>query len=143
LKDVTKENNENRKQLLDNQLDAKHQLRLTLVKIDLKNTRCLCRQQEKKRKHDNIHQDCLTGIAARKASSKSVKETAARHKIRIKEKELETSTQRVQTMLETYQDTNSGQFPNGRTNLENVSRHTANCLPAKYCGLTLLFFYDG
>jgi hypothetical protein len=33
LKDATKENNENRKQL-DNQLDAKHQLRLSLAKIN-------------------------------------------------------------------------------------------------------------
>jgi hypothetical protein len=46
-------------------------------------------------------------------------------------------------MLETYQGTNSGQFPNGRTNLENVSSRTANNLPVKHCQLTLLFFYDG
>jgi hypothetical protein len=82
-------------------------------------------------------------FAAREASSKRVKETAASHKTRVKEKALETSTQRVQTMLETYQGTNSGQFPNGRTNLENVSSRTANNLPVKHCQLTLLFFYDG
>jgi hypothetical protein len=47
-------------------------------------------------------------------------------------------------MLETYQGTNSGQFPNGRTHLENVSSPTAN-LPAKYCQLAFLLFlyYDG
>jgi hypothetical protein len=44
-------------------------------------------------------------------------------------------------MLDTYQGTNLGQFPNGPTSLENVSSPTAN-LPAKYCQLTLLFFYD-
>jgi hypothetical protein len=32
-------------------------------------------------------------------------------------------------MLETYQGTNLGQFPNGRTNLENVIIRTANNLP--------------
>jgi hypothetical protein len=46
-------------------------------------------------------------------------------------------------MLKTYQGTNLGQFPNGRTNLENVRSRTAN-LPVKdHCQLTLLFFYDG
>jgi hypothetical protein len=40
LKNATKENNDNRKQI-DNQLDAKHQLRLSLAKIDLKNTNLL------------------------------------------------------------------------------------------------------
>ncbi len=40
LKDAAKENNSNRKQI-DNQLDAKHQLRLSLAKIDLKNTNLL------------------------------------------------------------------------------------------------------
>jgi hypothetical protein len=46
-------------------------------------------------------------------------------------------------MLETYQGTDLSQFPNGRTNLENVSSLTAN-LPAKYCQLTFLsfFYYD-
>jgi hypothetical protein len=97
----------------------------------------LSREQEKKRKRAAIHQHCLMEIAVCKALSKRVKETAASHKMRIKEKALETSTQRVQTMLKTYQGTNPGQFPNGRTNLKNVSSRTAN-LPAKYCQLTLL-----
>jgi hypothetical protein len=35
LKDAANENNSNRKQI-DNQLDAKHQLRLSLAKLDLK-----------------------------------------------------------------------------------------------------------
>jgi hypothetical protein len=68
---------------------------------------------------------------------------AASQKTRVKEKALETSTQRVQTMLETYQGTNSGQFPNGRTNLENVSSRTANLPVKEHCQLTLLLFYDG
>jgi hypothetical protein len=62
--------------------------------------------------------------------------------MRVKEKALETSTQRVQTMLETYLGTNLGQFPNGHTNLENVSSPTANFLPAKHCPLTLLLFLN-
>jgi hypothetical protein len=143
LKDAAKENNGNRKQI-DNQLDAKHQLWLSLTKINLKKHKLTLSQElEKKRKRDDIHHHCLAKIAARKASSKRVKETAASHKTRVKEKALETSTQRVQTMLETYQGTNSGQFPNGRTNLENVSSRTANLPVKEHCQLTLLFFYDG
>jgi hypothetical protein len=138
LKDVTKESNDNRKQL-ENQLDAKNQLRLSLAKIDLKKHKVsLFREREKKRKRDGIHQHRLTEIAAREASSKRVKEMAASQKTRIKEKALETSTQRVQTMLETYQGTNSGQFPNGRTNLENVSSCTANCMPAQILSTHLI-----
>ncbi len=54
LKDAAKENNSNRKQI-DNQLDAKHQLRSSLAKIDLKKHKLtLCRELEKKRKRDNI-----------------------------------------------------------------------------------------
>jgi hypothetical protein len=102
----------------------------------------LSRELEKKRKRDDIHQHHLAEIAAREALSKRVKEMAASHKTRIKEKELEVSNQRVWTMMETNQGINLGQFPNGRTNLENVSSRTAN-LPAKYCQLTLLFFSDG
>jgi hypothetical protein len=86
----------------------------------------LSRKQEKKRKHDNLYQHHLTEIAACKALSKRVKETAVSHKARVKEQALETSTQQIQTMHKTYQGTNSGQFPNGRTNLENVSNCTAN-----------------
>jgi hypothetical protein len=143
LKNAAKGNNDNRKQI-DNQLDAKHQLRLSLAKIDLKKHKLtLSRELEKKRKRDDIHHHRLAKIAACEASSKRVKETAASHKTRVKEKALETSTQRVQTMLETYQGTNSGQFPNGRTNLENVSSRTANNLPVKHCQLTLFFFFDG
>ena len=114
-----------------------------MAKIDLKKHRVsLSREQEKKRKRDDLHQHRLTEIAAREASSKIVKETAASQKTRIKEKALETSTQRVQMMLETYQGTNSGQFPNGRTNLENVSIRTVNSSP-HYGQLTLLFFSYG
>jgi hypothetical protein len=103
----------------------------------------LSHELEKKRKGDDIHHHRLAEIAAREALSNRVKKKAASHKTRVKEKAFETSTQRVQTMLETYQGTNSGQFPNGRTNLENVSSRTAN-LPATHCQLTLLlFFYDG
>jgi chromosome segregation ATPase len=143
LKDAAKENNSNRKQI-DNQLDAKHQLRLSLAKIDLKKHKLtLSRELEKKRKRDDIHYHRLAEIAAREASSKRVKETAASHKTRVKEKALETSTQRVQTMLKTYQGTNSGQFPSGRTDLENVSSRTANLPVKEHCQLTLLFFYDG
>jgi hypothetical protein len=121
MKEVAKVNNDNKKQL-DNQLEAKHQLRLSLAKIDLKKHRVsLSHDQEKKRKRDDIHNHKLLEIAAQEASSKRVKETAATHKTRIKEKALEASTQRVQTMMDTYQSTNLGQFPNGRTNLENVS----------------------
>jgi hypothetical protein len=143
LKDAAKENIDSRKQI-DNQLDAKHQLRLSLAKIDFKKHKVttLSHELEKKRKRDDIHHHRLAEIAAREASSKRVMETAASHKTRVKEKALETSTQRVQTMLEIYQGTNSGQFPNGRTNSENVSSRTAN-LPAKHSQLTLLFPYDG
>ncbi len=88
LKDATKENSDNIKQL-DNQLDAKHQLRLSLAKIDLKKHKGnLSRKQEKKRKRDDFHRHRLTEIAACEASSKRVKETAASHKTRIKEKAL-------------------------------------------------------
>jgi hypothetical protein len=76
---------------------------------------------EKKRKRNDIHKHRLLEIAAREASSKRVKETAATQKTQIKEKAVEASTQRVQTMMDTYQGTTPGQFPNGRTNLENVS----------------------
>ena len=128
---------------MDNQLGAKQQLRLSLAKIDLKKQKVtLSRELEKKRKRDDIHHHKLAEIAAREASSKRVKDTAAGHKTRGKEKALETSTQRVQTMLETYQGTNSGQFPNGRTNLENVSSRTANLSAKQHCQLTLLFFYE-
>ncbi len=114
LKEAAKESNDNKKQL-DNQLEAKHQLRLSLAKIDLKKHRVsLSRELEKKRKHDDTHNHRLLEIKAREASSKRVKETAATHKTRIKEKALE-------AMMDTYQGTNLGQFPNGRTNLENVS----------------------
>jgi hypothetical protein len=93
-----------------------------LAKTDLNKQRVsLSRDQEKKRKRHDIHNHQLLEMAAREASPKRVKETAATHKTQIKEKALEASTQRVQTMMERYQGTNSGQFPNGRTNLENVS----------------------
>jgi ABC-type phosphate transport system auxiliary subunit len=47
LKYAAKENNENRKQI-DNQLDAKHQLRLCLAKIDFKKLKLtLSRELEK------------------------------------------------------------------------------------------------
>ena len=128
LKEAAKESNDNKKQL-DNQLEAKHQLRLSLAKIDLKKHRVsLSREQEKKRKRDDTHNHRLLEITAREASSKRVKETAATHKTQIKEKALEASTQRVQTMMDTYQGTNLGQFPNGRTNLENVSNKNQNNL---------------
>jgi hypothetical protein len=46
----------------------------------------LSREQEKKRKRDeDAHQHRLTEIAAREASSKKVKETAASHMTRMKE----------------------------------------------------------
>jgi hypothetical protein len=93
LKDAGKENNDNRKQI-DNQLYAKHQLRLSLAKIDLKKHKLtLSWELEKKRKRDDIHHHRLAKIAAREASSKRVKEMAASHKTRVKEKALETSTQ--------------------------------------------------
>jgi hypothetical protein len=96
LKEAAKESNDNKKQL-DNQLEAEHQLRLSLAKIDLKKHRVsLSREQEKKRKRDDTHNHRLLEITAREASSKRVsKETAATHKTRIKEKALEASTQRV------------------------------------------------
>jgi hypothetical protein len=141
LKDATREKIQYKKQL-DKHVDAKHQLKLSLAKIDLKKQQA--REQEKKRKRDDVHKHRLTEIAAREASSKRVKDTANSHKTRNKERALETSTQRVQTMLETYNGTNSGQFPNGRTNLENVSSptmptayllHTAN---SPYCSSTMI-----
>jgi hypothetical protein len=142
LKDATKPNKENKRQL-DNQLAAKNQLKLSLAKIDLKkHEMSLSCELEKKRKRDDIHRHNLAEIAARKAFSKRVKEVAASHKNKIKEKALEVSNQRVQTMMETYQGTNSGQFSNGRTKLVNESSCTAN-LPAKDCRITLLFFPDG
>jgi hypothetical protein len=88
VKDARKENYENRKQL-DNELDAEHQLRLSSAKIDLKKHKVsLSCEQENKRKRDGIHQYCLTEIAAREASPKRIKETAAGRKTRIKEKTL-------------------------------------------------------
>jgi hypothetical protein len=86
LKDAVKENNSNRKQI-DNQLDAKHQLRLSLAKIDLKKHKLtLSRALEKKRKCDDIHHHRLAEIAAREASSKRVKEMAVeRYPIRIQQ----------------------------------------------------------
>ena len=126
MKEDAKVNNDNKKQL-NNQLEAKHQLRLSLAKIDLKKHRVsLSRNQEKKRKRDDMHNHKLLEIAARAAASKMVRETTANHKTRIKEKALEVSNQRVQTMMDTYQGTNSGQFRNGRTNLENVSNKNSN-----------------
>jgi hypothetical protein len=111
LKDAAKENNSNRKQI-DDQLDAKHQLRLSLAKIDLKKHKLTLSQElEKKRKRDNIHHHRLAEIAAREASSKRVKETAASQKTRVKEKALETSTQRVQIMLENLPGYQFGPVP--------------------------------
>jgi hypothetical protein len=81
----------------------------------------LSRDHKKKRKRDDIHKHRLLEIAAWDASSNRVKETSATYETRIKEKALEASIQRVQTMMDTHQGTNSGQFPNGRTNLENVT----------------------
>jgi hypothetical protein len=98
LKDAAKENNDNRKQIINNQLNAKHQLELSLAKSDLKKHKdTLSRELEKKRKQDDIHHHHLAEIAACKASSERVKETAASHKTRVKEKALETSSQQVQT----------------------------------------------
>jgi hypothetical protein len=92
LKDVAKQIKEN-KFKLDNQLDAKHHLRLSFAKIDLEKQKVsLSREKEKKRKHDDVHQHRLTEVAAREALSKRVKDTAASHKTRIKEHVLETST---------------------------------------------------
>jgi hypothetical protein len=55
LKDATKLNKENKMQL-DNQLDAKNQLKLSLAKFDKKKHKIsLSREPEKKRKRDNIH----------------------------------------------------------------------------------------
>jgi hypothetical protein len=125
LKDTAKQMIDKKKQL-GNQLDAKHQLRLSLAKIDLKIQKvALSCKQEKKRKRDDVHKHCLTEIVACEASSKGVKDTAA-SKTRIKEQALETLTQQVQTMLKTYQGTNSGHFPNGCTSWESVSSRTAN-----------------
>jgi hypothetical protein len=128
LKEVTKVSNDNKKQL-DNQLEAKARLRVSLAKIDLKKHRVsLSRDQEKKRKRHDMHNHRLVEIAAREASSKRVRATAESNKTQIKKDALEASSQRVQTMMETYQGTNSGQFPNGRTNLENVSNKNQNNL---------------
>jgi hypothetical protein len=117
---------------------------LKLAKIDLKKHRVsLSRDQENKRKHDDIHNHRLLEIAAREASSKQVKETAATHKTRIKEKALEASTQRTQTMMEMYQGTNLGQFPNGRTNLENVSiKNEHNLFYLLSTNSPLIFFHS-
>jgi ATP-dependent protease HslVU (ClpYQ) ATPase subunit len=62
LKDETKENNENRKQL-DNQLDAKHQLRLSLAKIDLKKHKVSLSLASRKRSASVM---IFIGIALRK-----------------------------------------------------------------------------
>ena len=76
LKEATKQNNENKKQI-DNQLDAKHQVKLNLAKLELKKRKAFVyREQEKKRKRDDIHQHRLAEIAACEASSKRVKEMA-------------------------------------------------------------------
>jgi hypothetical protein len=113
-----------------------------LAKIDLKKHRVsLSRDQEKKRKSDGIHNHRLLEIAAREASSKRVKETAATHKRRIKEKVLEAPTQRVQTMMKTYQGTNPGQF--SRTNLENVSiKNEHNLFYLLSTNSPLIFFHS-
>jgi hypothetical protein len=80
LKGVSKVHNEHKK-LIDNQLEAKHELKLKWAKIDLTKHRVsLSRDQEKKRKRDDIHNHRFLVIAAREASSKRVKETAATHK---------------------------------------------------------------
>jgi hypothetical protein len=51
LKDATKQIIDYKKKQLDNQLDAKHQLPLSLAKIDLKKQKvALSLKQEKKRK---------------------------------------------------------------------------------------------
>jgi hypothetical protein len=70
-----------------------------------------------------------------------VKERTASLKSKRKEKALEVSNQRVQTMMDTYHGT-KGQFPNGRTNLENVSSCRPN-LNIEYCQLTLLLSSNG
>jgi hypothetical protein len=101
LKGVAKVNNKNKKQP-GNQLEAKHQLRLKSAKEDLKkHCLSLSRDHKKKRKRDDINNDRLLESAALETSSKRVKEAAATHKTRIKEKALEASTQRVQTMMDT------------------------------------------
>jgi hypothetical protein len=89
LKGVAKLNNDSRKQL-DNQLEANHQLRLKMAKIDLKkHCLSLSRDHEKKIKRDDIHKHrLLLEIAAWEASSKIVKEMAATHKTGIKEQAL-------------------------------------------------------
>jgi hypothetical protein len=87
LKDVERVNKENKKQL-NNQLEAKHQCRLSLAKIDLKKypVSLLSREKEEKRKRHDVHNHRLLEIAAREASSIRVMETAATHKTRSKEK---------------------------------------------------------
>jgi phage repressor protein C with HTH and peptisase S24 domain len=93
-----------------------------LAKINLKKHRVsLFRKKEKKRRGNDVHNHRLLEIAAWEASSKRVKETAASHKTQSKEKALEVSNQHVQTMMDTYNGTHLGQFPNGHTNFENVS----------------------
>jgi hypothetical protein len=63
-----------------------------LAKIDLKKHKLtLSWELEKKRKRDNIHHHHLAKIAAREASSKTLKEMAASQKTRVNEKALETS----------------------------------------------------
>jgi hypothetical protein len=89
-----------------------------------------------------MHQHRLAEIAACQALSKRVKEGTASHKSQSKEKTLEVSSQHVQTMMDTYHGSNSGQFPNGGTNLENVSSRRPN-LNIEYCQLTLLLSSDG
>jgi hypothetical protein len=81
LKDVKKVNKENKKQL-NNQLKAKHQLRLSLANINLqKHCVSLSHENEKKRKRNDVHNlQVLLEIAAREASSERVKEMAAPHK---------------------------------------------------------------
>jgi phosphosulfolactate synthase (CoM biosynthesis protein A) len=74
LKGVSKVNNDHKKQI-NNQLEAKHELRLKLAKIDLKKHGVsLSRDQEKRRKGDDIHNHWLLEIAAWEASLKRVKE---------------------------------------------------------------------
>jgi hypothetical protein len=64
LKDAAKEYNSNRKQI-DNQLDAKHQLWLSLARIELKKHKLAFSQElEKKRKRNNIHHHRLAEITS-------------------------------------------------------------------------------
>jgi hypothetical protein len=114
-----------------------------LAQIDLKKHRvALSCKKEKKRKRDDVHNHRLLEIAAREASSKRSKETAASHKSQSKEKTLEVSNQHVQTMMETYNGTHSGQFPNGRTNLENVSSENPRNFFLFSANSPLIFFHS-